>query len=219
MIPTISYMQQAFDRYNQLCFKGQLTPPSFKLSHSCSRLGWMRYKRTRRLLRVVNTDYVIALSVSYDLSVEELDDVLIHEMIHYYIASQGLRDNAPHGALFRKLMNEINDLYGRHITVSARHKASSAATPRTAQDVPRLVLALEMADGTRYLSQVAPRAMMNVTMRITLIPDLQRYAWYESRHPFFATLPKVRTARAVSVTSAQYDDYLQGAKLITEKIF
>lgn len=217
MIPTISYMQQAFERYNKLCFKGQLTPPRFKLSRSRSQLGWMKYMRTRRLMRVTKTDYTIALSVCYDLPTDELDDVLIHEMIHYYIAVKGLRDNAPHGALFRQLMNEINALYGRHITVSARHKASSLSSSRITLDVPRLVLALEMADGTRYLSQVAPRAMLDVTMRISSIPHLQRYAWYESRHPFFATLPKVRTARAVRVTPSSYEAYLQDAKLIAEK--
>lgn len=219
MIPTISYMQQAFDRYNQLCFKGELTPPSFKLSRSRTRLGWMKCLRTRRLMRVTKTHYTIALSVCYDLPVDELDDVLIHEMIHYYIAVKALRDNAPHGALFRQIMNEINALHGRHITVTARHQAGSLVTPRTMQDVPRLVLALEMADGTRYLSQVAPRAATEITRRISLIPHLQRYAWYESRHPYFATLPKVRTPRAVRVTPSAYDSYLAEAKLLAERTF
>lgn len=217
MIPTISYMQQAFDRYNQLCFKGALTPPSFKLSRSRTRLGWMKCLRTRRLLRVTKTHYTIALSVCYDLPVDELDDVLIHEMIHYYIAVKALRDNAPHGALFRQIMNEINALHGRHITVTARRQASALVTPRTTKDVPSLVLALEMTDGTRYLSQVAPRAAADITRRIPLIPHLQRYAWYESRHPYFATLPKVRTLRAVRVTPSAYDSYLQGAKLLAER--
>lgn len=51
----------------------------------------------------------------------EWEDILIHEMIHYFIAYQGLNDNAPHGKLFREKMNEINTKYHRNISISRKN--------------------------------------------------------------------------------------------------
>ena len=48
------------------------------------------------------------------------EDVVIHEMIHLYIAFNGIKDSSSHGSVFRKMMNDINLKHGRNITVSTR---------------------------------------------------------------------------------------------------
>ncbi len=120
MIPTKEYLQEAFDGFNSLCFGGELPRPTLKLSRARTRLGWMRYKYRKDGAGLARYDFVIAVTVAYDLPREMLDDVIIHEMIHYLIAYKGLRDTSPHGQLFRRFMREINERHGRHVSVSAR---------------------------------------------------------------------------------------------------
>lgn len=218
MIPTIAYIEEAFDKYNKLCFQGTLTPPRFKLSRSRSQLGWMKFKWRRRLFKTVKYDFTIALSTCYDLTEDEADDVLIHEMIHYYIASKNMEDDAPHGALFHRFMNQINERYGRHITVSSRRRHVAAVQPKDEKGTTWLVLALEMTDGKRYLSTVSTSAAGRLNGQLDSIPHLHRHAWYMSSNHFFGTLPRVRSLRAVRVTEEEYETYLNGATMIREKI-
>lgn len=71
-------------------------------------------------------DFAISISGYYDLTADELEDVMVHEMIHYSIAYSGLIDTAPHGTLFRTLMADFNERFGRHITISAHMREGNA---------------------------------------------------------------------------------------------
>ena len=82
--PTVDYLRQAFDHYNALIFGGKLPVPKLKLSRAKTRLGQMACKRKMRLGRTTYYDYCISVSNYYQLTKEEIDDVLIHEMIHLY---------------------------------------------------------------------------------------------------------------------------------------
>ena len=53
-------------------------------------------------------DFSISVSNYYKLTTEQIDDVLIHEMIHYSIAYTGLKDTSSHGIVFRGMMDKIN---------------------------------------------------------------------------------------------------------------
>lgn len=43
-------------------------------------------------------------------------NVLVHEMIHYYIAYNKIEDNEDHGVEFMKLTESLNRKYGLSIT-------------------------------------------------------------------------------------------------------
>ena len=49
-----------------------------------------------------------------------MENVVVHEMIHYYIHYNNIQDTSAHGAVFRKMMNDINTRFKRHITISDR---------------------------------------------------------------------------------------------------
>ena len=49
-----------------------------------------------------------------------IEDTILHEMIHYHIAVNQLRDTSAHGRLFRREMKRINAEGNRHITISYR---------------------------------------------------------------------------------------------------
>ena len=104
--------------------------------------------------RTTYYDYCISVSNYYQLTLEEIDDVLIHEMIHYTIAYTGLKDTSPHGIVFRGMMDKINRTFDRHITISMRTRNLQ---PRIAQQTKNfLILAIEMKDGRYFLSSVNP---------------------------------------------------------------
>lgn len=120
MIPTIPYIRQHFDEYNARFFGGSLPPISIKLSHARTFLGKVTFTRRRSWLfgPTRNENFVLRINTRIDLPEELVQDTILHEMIHYYIAVNQLRDTSTHGRLFRQMMKRINAEGNRHITIS-----------------------------------------------------------------------------------------------------
>ena len=66
------------------------------------------------------SDFVLRINTRIDLPEYVMEDIILHEMIHYYIAVNQLRDTSSHGRLFRREMARINADGNRHITISYR---------------------------------------------------------------------------------------------------
>lgn len=122
MIASVSYIEESFKKYNHQIFDDCLPIPVIKLSRAKTRLGQMAYKRKVRLGHIKYYDFRISISTAYDLLQDALDDVIIHEMIHYYIAYKGIRDSSAHGKMFRSLMSVVNTRHGRHVSVSVKQR-------------------------------------------------------------------------------------------------
>ena len=132
MRPTLPYLQQKFDYFNELCFGGQLPQVRLRLSRARTFMGQLRYKRDRKLwLRTTYTDLTISISTYLDLPESEVEDTLIHEMIHLHILLSGLRDTSTHGVLFRAKMREFNVKFGRHLRLSPNYGTGAQARPAT----------------------------------------------------------------------------------------
>jgi hypothetical protein len=146
--------------------------------------------------------YKIKVSEYYEQTAEEIDDTLLHEMIHFLIAFRQLRDTSAHGQLFRKEMNRLNRM-GRHITISAR-TTQYVTTPKN-QRKQHLVLALEGRDGSRYLSVVHPSYRKYVERQLPLAPQIAAHYWFVSNDSFFDSFSQVRSLRARKITKEVYD--------------
>ena len=122
MIPTVDYIQQHFDEYNARYFGGTLPPLPIKLSNARTFLGKVTFVKHRKWLFGGWTydHFVLRINARYDLSEELIQDTILHEMIHYYIAVNQWRDTSTHGQLFRREMARINAAGNRHITISAK---------------------------------------------------------------------------------------------------
>lgn len=168
----------------------------------------MTCKRTRRVVRgqlakmltgswrktvAAFTDFKISISDYYSMTSDNLEDVMIHEMIHYSIAYTGLRDSSPHGVVFRGMMDAINRKYGRHVSVMTSTKGWQ---PRI---VPKkqayLVLGMRMNDGTYFLSSVNPSFASRLESQIRRIRDITFHKWIETGDDYFMPFPRVRTLR------------------------
>ena len=122
MIPTVPYIQSCFGEFNARFFSGALPPVPIKLSHARTFLGKLTFTKHRSWLfgptRYEN--FVLRINARIDLPEDLIEDTILHEMIHYYIAVNQLRDTSAHGRLFRREMKRINAEGNRHITISYR---------------------------------------------------------------------------------------------------
>lgn len=121
MIPTIEYVQQRFREFNVTMFDGRLPEPPISITNAKTYLGVCAFCKHRKWHgRLEYSDFKIRISRRFDLPQSEIDDTIIHEMIHYYIGLFSPTDMPGHSALFRRMMADINARYGRHISVSHR---------------------------------------------------------------------------------------------------
>ena len=203
-----------FAQFNREYFNGQLPEPRLLLSKSRTRLGSMSYQRKRSWGRTRNSDYTIRISTYYDCGEREWQNVMLHEMIHLYIASKHLRDTSSHGKLFRQYMDYLNSNYGWNIRVSTatRDWETSVKKPRT----KRIILALRMKNGKRFLSVVNPRYVPTLRQQLENIPEIADSQWFESDDDFFNDFPVVRSLRGRHVDTEKFEELLQ--KLGSSKI-
>ena len=208
---TIDYLRQAFEHYNDLIFEGKLPVPKLKWSRAKTRLGQMACKRKTSWGRTKYYDFTISVSNYYKLTKEDIDDVLIHEMIHYSIAYTGLKDTSAHGIVFRGMMDKINRTFNRHITISVRTRNLQARSAQQPKDY--LILALKMKDGKYFLSSVNPSAAGKLAISLARAREIAHYAWYQSQDEYFRSMPRVRSLRGRQVSAEVYKTMIEKMKL------
>lgn len=116
MVANLHNMQLAFDECNEKYFEGKLPIPMFDLLHSFRTCGYCQcdyeqgwFSRTLYNFRISMTDY-------YDFTPKQFEDILVHEMIHYYLAYFGIDKSLSHGREFKKMAKRLNQTYGLNIT-------------------------------------------------------------------------------------------------------
>ena len=86
MKATIPYLEKRFEEFNRQMFAGRLPKIPIELSNAKTFLGQCVFQKRRRLLgKVEHYNFRLRISQRFDLSEQELEDTLIHEMIHYYM--------------------------------------------------------------------------------------------------------------------------------------
>ncbi len=191
MIPTIEYIQTHFDAYNTRFFDGALPPLPIRLSHAKGFLGKLTFTRRKQgLFRGYhNENFVLRINVRIDYPEELLQDTILHEMIHYYIAVNQWRDTSTHGQLFRREMARINAEGNRHISISHRlteeqrkqvviHKLRAVALVRFADGKIGIKIVPNQPQHIRYWQRAAMRRM-----------PITSIEWYLSDNDFFAHYP------------------------------
>ena len=195
MRPTIEYIQTRFDEYNTRFFGGTLPPLPVKLSHAKGFLGKVTFTRRRRGLfgRYHNEDFVLRINVRIDLPETVVEDTILHEMIHYYIAVNEWHDTSTHGELFRREMARINQTGGRHITISHRLNEEEQAQAQVRKG--RIVAVLHLSDGRTGI-KIVPKQIRHILywhQKATKVfggrDGQATIEWYYTAHPFFANYP------------------------------
>lgn len=201
---TEGWMREQFDRFNREYFGGGLPVPRLSLSRARTRMGTFSCKRRRRLLRSELYDFAISLSTHYIQSERDYQNTLLHEMIHYCIAYTGLKDSSAHGVVFRGMMENLNKKHGWDIRVSVRRGEAHAPDTPASSRLPRLLLAVELADGRHLVSIVNPRYISQLDKQLRRLNQVKTYGWYQTTNPFFHDFPQARSLRGRFVSPSDY---------------
>ena len=210
MIVTVEWMEEWFRRFDHDYFGGKLPVPELGLTRAKTRLGQLAYKRATRWGRTKLYDFKLSMSTYYDMTDRQAKSVLLHEMIHYIIGFTGLKDTAPHGIVFRGMMDNLNRKYGWDIRVMTSikgWKVSERVEERQKAKGPQtyLMLAIEMQDGKHYLSRVNPSFARRIESKLSLVRELRSHRWYTTQQSFFEDYPQVRSLRGRRITKSDFD--------------
>ena len=102
-----------FQYFNYKYFNNELPIPSIVIKHSYRTLGYFHCELDE-FGNIINP--TIEMSDNYDYLEPQFDDILVHEMIHYYLVYNGEDRKCRHGKEFMKMANDFNIRYGMNIT-------------------------------------------------------------------------------------------------------
>lgn len=203
-------MEEWFKRFDQEYFGGKLPLPELGLTRAKTRLGQLAFKRSTRWGRTKIYDFKLSMSTYYDMTDKQAKSVLLHEMIHYIIGYTGLKDTAPHGVVFRGMMDNLNRKHGWDIRVMTSTKGwkvseNVVARKKAAGPQTYLILAVEMKDGKHFLSRVSPRFARSLERQLLMVSELSSHNWYTTQESYFADFPQVRSLRGRRITKADFE--------------
>lgn len=217
MKATVEYVQRRFGEFNRLMFGGRLPMPPVVLSDAKTFLGAC-HSLTRTLPdgRREHYGFQLRISTRLDLPEATVEDVIIHEMIHYFILLHGLEDTAPHGAVFRAVMASINAAHGRHVSVSHRMTPEQTAQSHGAKAAWHVVAAVRMRGGEAGVKVLPRRAdrILAYHRAVVADPGVEAVTLVMTDNPFFGRFPVSAALRVHPVDAAILEDALAGASLI-----
>ena len=206
MKPTVQYIEARFDEFNSLIFGGALPKIPVLLSNAVSYVGLCTFKTRRRLFgKPEYYGFRLRISTRFDLPETEVDDTVIHEMIHYYIKLNGIKDTSAHGKVFRQMMDDINSRYGRHITVSHRSTKEQREAALDKRPRWRVVAIVSFSDGRQGLKLLPPIPKRVTAYHRAVIanPQVSGIDYYMENDPWFNRYP---TSSAFNVFFAPMDE-------------
>ena len=130
MIADYNTMPHMFWECNRLYFGHQLRKPQFGLMHTFRYLGKFEYRWGEKKKPVKKRYMAILMSDFFDFDEETFRNIMVHEMIHYYLYLNGTSDcsvfsrflrfvgfkNSDHGPEFMAIAQKLNEQYGLNIT-------------------------------------------------------------------------------------------------------
>ena len=107
-----SQIRCLFRQFNQDYFGNLLPMPYIKIRHSVNTLGYFSYMQNE----MFGTTETLEISDFYDYTSKQLRDIVVHEMIHYYLYYIGEDVRLKHGKSFMRMARQLNQSYGLHVT-------------------------------------------------------------------------------------------------------
>jgi predicted SprT family Zn-dependent metalloprotease len=211
MIATIEYIEKKFQEYNELMFEGKLKPLPFKLTTARTFLGQVRFYQEKNpdgTMHYMNFQFVISTKV--DLPESEVEDTIIHEMIHYWILSNQMQDTGPHGEIFKKKMKEINVKFNRNLSVA--HKVTKDEADRDDEVRQHLICVSRLRNGKRGVTVATKSRLFQLWDDMANFPNMAEVKWVVSTDPYFNRFPRCTSAKIYPVPSEELAEHLKDSK-------
>lgn len=217
MKATVPYIQQKFREFNQLFFAGTLPELPIELSDAKGFVGVCRYKSRQKEDGTVELyDFKLSINTRIDLPEREIEDTIIHEMIHYFIGVNRLEDSSSHGPMFQHLMKTINEKYGRNITIS--HKTTESQREELIDKKPHyhVVAVVSFTNGKtgiKVLPRVLPR-ILNYYNKVREQKTVADIKLYMSNDIYFNRFPNSSALNVHYVEPSELEEHLNDAEVL-----
>lgn len=126
MIANWTTMPRMFNECNKKYFNGSLPSPKYGLMNKLNILARFECNKNKKREKPIKWQE-IKFSDCYDFPEDVFRNLMVHELIHYYIAWNGIKDNKDHGKEFMRIANELNTKYNLNVT----KKVDASSFPRT----------------------------------------------------------------------------------------
>lgn len=217
MIPTIPYIERKFEEFNKQMFAGELPPIPIVLSDAKTFLGKCVYKkRLGKDGKAEYYDFKLRINTRIDLPENEVEDTLIHEMIHYFIGYKRLEDASSHGPLFMHIMNTINEKYGRNITVTFKGTSEQQEQLVDKKQRYHVVALVKFHDGKTGI-KVLPRVVQSILRYYNTISsarEIESVKLFMSNDIFFNRFPNSAAFKVHFVNEEEVLGHLAGAEVL-----
>lgn len=217
MKATVPYIRQKFREFNQLFFAGTLPELPIELSDAKGFVGVCRYKSRQKEDGTVELyDFKLSINTRIDLPEREIEDTIIHEMIHYFIGVNRLEDSSSHGPMFQHLMKTINEKYGRNITIS--HKTTESQREELIDKKPHyhVVAVVSFTNGKtgiKVLPRVLPR-ILNYYNKVREQKTVVDIKLYMSNDIYFNRFPNSSALNVHYIEPAELEEHLKDAEVL-----
>ena len=196
-------------------FGGKLPKIPVELSDAKTFLGQCVYKKRRNPFGKTELyDFRLRINTRIDLPEREIEDTIIHEMIHYYIGYNHLKDTSAHGQIFRQIMNDINENFGRHITISHRSTKEQSEQLQDKRRRYHVIAVVTFNDGRTGI-KVLPRVLRSILYyynNVSANRDIKEVQLFMSNNPFFNNYPNSSALRVHFLDSGTICQNLEGAE-------
>jgi hypothetical protein len=210
MLITVSDIQGIFNKYNSLCFDGKLPLPRIRIGHAKGYLGQLRYKvKKDKSGKATYSDFSLNFTQRYEMDQEKLEDVVIHEMIHYYIHYNNIQDTSAHGVVFRKMMDDINIRFKRNITISDR--SGLPVSDESQQIKMHLVCVATLKSGDTGVAVCARTRAFEIYDELPRRYDILKFSWYFTSDQYFNRFKRTNTAKLYRADKEEVSQHLATA--------
>lgn len=227
MRPDKKWVEAKFRHFNQLCFEGKLPPVAIKITNASSYLGKVTCSKKKTLLgKWRHEDFNLLISNRRDLAEEVLEDTVLHELIHYHILLNGIKDTSPHGKIFRSMMHDFNRRFGRNMSI--RHRVTEEEHARNQERRSNLVCVARLKNGKRAVMVAARSCIFKLWNGMESWDIVEDFQWVYTDHPLFSRFPRSRTLKLYKAGEEELTEALKGARclertpgsiIVTRKVF
>lgn len=215
MKATVPYIEKKFEEFNRLMFSGKLPKIPVELSDAKTFLGQCVFKKRRKPFGKTELyDFRLRINTRVDLPEREIEDTIIHEMIHYYIGYNHLEDASAHGPLFLSIMNEINRKFGRNLTVSYKSTKEQREQLKDKRSHYRVIAVVNFHDGRTGI-KVLPRVLRSILYyynNVLANKDISSIQLYMSNNVFFNRYPNSSALKVHFLEADEINKQLAGAE-------
>lgn len=209
MRATVDYIKKIFKEFNDLCFEGKLPLLPVEECHARSFIGVFNYRTyVDQYGTEIPYEMKLRISTVYDMEEEIVKDTILHEMIHYYITYYRIKDTSPHGEVFLKIMNTINNKYNRHITVRIDKNKEVESTDQEKKD--HFICVCEYGFDLVFL-QCARTKILQIHKELANDTNISKITWYFTQNHFFNRFPSSSKARLLKINRMELIDNLEDA--------